>query len=109
MQKYIYSADELLKTKPKKLEGVNFNKEDSTTIILNGVTIHADNYEIVYGRSFVMLRFYKSHSLVACFEVFGSNEHKEDEIIIIDELGHLISQTDFRAMKNTMESLENIH
>lgn len=106
MQKYIYSADELLKTKPEKLEGVNFNKEDSTTIILNGVTIHADNYEIVYGRSFVMLRFYKSHSLVACFEVFGSNEHKADEMIIIDELGYLISQTNFRVMKNTMESLD---
>lgn len=105
MEKYIYSADELLKTKPDVLKGLNFQKDDSTTITLNGVTVHADNYEIVYGRTFVILKFYKGSSLVACFDVFGSNEHKEDEMIIIDELGHLISQTNFRVMKNTMESL----
>ena len=87
------------------LKGLNFQKDDSTTITLNGVTVHADNYEIVYGRNFVVLKFYKGNSLVACFDVFGSNEHKEDEMIIIDELGHLISQTNFRVMKNTMESL----
>ncbi|MBQ4523430.1 MAG: hypothetical protein IJA10_10855 [Lachnospiraceae bacterium] len=106
MEKYIYSADELIKTKPERLEGLNFSKDESTTITLNGVTVHADNYEIAYGRTFVILRFYKGRSLVACFDVFGSNEHKEDEMIIIDELGHLISQTNFRVMRNTIESLE---
>lgn len=99
MQKYIYSADELLKTKPDRLEGLNFQKDESTTITLNEVTVHADNYEIRYGNSFVVLRFYKENSLVACFDVFGSNKHKEDEMIIIDELGHLISQSSFRVMK----------
>lgn len=106
MEKYIYSADELLKTKPDVLTGLNFQKDDSTTITLNGVTVHADNYEIRYGRNFVMLKFYKRSSLVACFEVFGSNECKEDEMIIIDELGHLISQSSFRVMKNTIASLD---
>ena len=106
MKKYIYSADELLKTQPDVLDGLNFQKDDSITITLNGVTVHADNYEIIYERSFVMLRFYKRSSLVACFEVFGSNECKEDEMIIIDEFGNLISQSSFRVMESTMKSLE---
>lgn len=88
------------------MKGLNFSKDDFTTITLNGITVHADNYEIVYRRTFVMLRFYKGNSLIACFNVVGSNEHKEDEMIIIDELGQLISQTNFRVMKNTIESLE---
>ena len=53
MEKYIYSADELLKTKPDVLTGLNFQKDDSTTIILNGVTVHADNYEKTHKLMFL--------------------------------------------------------
>ena len=101
--KYVYSADELLKTKPDRLEGLRFSEDDSTTITVNGVTIHADEYEMVYGRVFVIIRFYKRGIVVASVSLFGSGEHKKDEVFVIDELGHLNSETCFRVMKESFE------
>ena len=101
--KYVYSADELIKTKPERLEGLVFSKDDSTTINVNGVTILADDYKIVYGRVFVIIKFYQRGILVANVSLFGSGEHKEDEVFIIDELGHLNSETSFRVMKESFE------
>ena len=103
MNKIVYSADELIKTRPNKLEGLEFRKDDSTTINVNGVTIHADSYEMVYGNVFSMLKFYKKGVLVASVDVFGSGEHKKDEIIVIDELGNLVSETCLRVMKKSLE------
>lgn len=101
--KYVYSADELIKTKPERLEGLVFSKDDSTTINVNGVTILADDYKIVYGRVFVIIKFYQRGILVANVSLFGSGEHKEDEVFVIDELGHLNSETSFRVMKESFE------
>lgn len=101
--KYVYSADELIKTKPERLEGLVFSKDDSTTITVNGVTILADDYKIVYGRVFVIIKFYQRGILVANVSLFGSGEHKEDEVFVIDELGHLNSETSFRVMKESFE------
>lgn len=102
--KYVYSADELLKTKPDRLEGLRFSEDDSTTITVNDVTIHADEYEVVYGEVFVIIRFYKSCEVVASVSLFGSREeHKKDEVFVIDESGRLNSETSFRIMKKSFE------
>ena len=101
--KYVYSADELIKTKPERLEGLVFSRDDSTTINVNGVTILADDYKIVYGRVFVIIKFYQRGILVANVSLFGSGEHKKDEVFVIDELGHLNSETSFRVMKESFE------
>lgn len=105
MEKYIYSADELIKTKPDRLEGLRFSKDDSVTITVNGVTIHADDYKMVYGTVFVIIKFYQRGVLVASVSLFGSGEHKSDEVFVIDEIGHLSSETSFRVMKDTFERL----
>lgn len=105
MEKYIYSADELIKTQPDVLKGLKFNKDDLTTINVNGVTIHADDYEMVYGRVFVIIKFYQRGILVASVSLFGSGEHKKDEVFVIDEISHLISETSLRVMKDTFERL----
>ena len=101
--KYVYSADELIKTQPDRLEGLRFSKDDSTTINVNGVTIFADDYKMVYGTVFVIVKFYKRGVLVANVSLFGSGEHKKDEVFVIDELGHLNSETSFRVMKEYFE------
>lgn len=101
--KYVYSADELLIEKPNRLVGLRFSKEDSTTINVNGVAIFADSYEMVYGNVFVIIRFYQRNVLVANVTLVGSSEHKDDEVFVIDELGHLYSKTSFRVMKDSFE------
>lgn len=104
-----FSADELLKTKPKTLEGLSpINDEENYSMKVNEVTIYdVRNYKIIYGKSYVIIKFINSKNQeIACLSAFGSS--KDDKFPKPDEnfyvgYGLIMSETSFRIMKGIIE------
>ena len=57
-----YSVDKLLKKKPKKLKGIEFEDNGSGEyyVKINDIVVFADRYEIAYGKKYAVLRFLKT-------------------------------------------------
>ena len=105
-----YSADQLLKDKPKRLEGLEIvcnEKPDNYSIDINGITVFCKSYEIHYGACFVTIHFKdKYNNMVASISVAGSSEYKADEYFIVNYNG-IISQTDLRVMNDIVKEAIN--
>lgn len=102
-----YSADELIKNKPEKLEGIEFICDEGTlySIKVNGVDIFAKTYKMVYGTSYAIMKFYNNkNEYIACVSVFGSNKEyaKDDEYLIVG-YGTVVSETGMRMAENSMK------
>ena len=95
-----YSVDELLKDRPEKIKDIEFddNGEGLFSININKVTVFANKYEIIYGRSYVIIRFYDRKRPVASLSAFGGcNGDKPDEAFIVGN-GEIMSETSYRVM-----------
>lgn len=93
MKEYVYSVDELLKSKSKKLEGL----DEVNTINVDGKELSVAAYDICYCEDdFLLIRFYdkKKYSkkdMIGSILLFGSDETipKNDEELIIRD-GNII-------------------
>lgn len=97
----IYSADQLLRDKPDRLEGLEIvcnEKPDNYSIHVNEVNVFCRGYEIVYGTNYVIIHFKDKHGKVICnITAAGSSEYKKDECFIVG-YNKIISQTSLRVI-----------
>lgn len=102
-----YSADELLKTQPRQLEGfevVGDFGEDNDSVNANHTAIFCKSYDIAYTSSAVIVRFRdKNKKIVGSISVFGSNEHKKDESFLV-EFNSIISETSYRCISDLINN-----
>lgn len=100
--KKIYSADELIKSKPDKLDILELNEDGSTMVKTEGASDgyykNVNKYEMSYDKKFARITFYDgSGDKVATYTaMFGNNNYEEDKIAInkIDNNKYIISVID---------------
>lgn len=88
-----YSIDELLRDKPTKLKEITFQEYEGDVFInVNGVTVFARDYEMIYGEELVMIKFWDGDHLVACISEYGSNDIANSGLFFIKNAA-IVSQS----------------
>jgi uncharacterized secreted protein with C-terminal beta-propeller domain len=106
----VYSVDQLLKDKPDRLHGLQIrcNEEpDNYSIRVNEANVFCRDYEIVYGSTYVVIRFLDKYGNVVCnVSASGSSEWKDNECFIV-AYNKIISQTSLREINRVVDDAIN--
>lgn len=101
-EKIKYNVGQLLKDKPEKLEGFEFVYGDDYYVDINGVIVFAEDYEICYGDTYMVLRFYNSEAeCVATLNAFEGTKENPKSIVVMN--GKIFSESALRMAKEYME------
>lgn len=106
----VYSADQLLKERPNRLEGLEIvcnEAPDNYSIHVNEVNVFCRDYQIVYGKNYVIIHFKDKYDNTICnITAVGSSEYKKDECFIVG-YNNIISQTCLRVINGHVNDAMN--
>lgn len=101
-EKIRYSVTQLLKDKPERLEGFDFICDEDYYVEINGVIVFAEDYQIIYGNGYIVLRFYNSEGdCVATLNAFEGTNDNPEGIVVMN--GKIFSETALKRVKEWME------